>query len=169
VRNKMQRSFLGLALVVAATLLGACAHAGRRSVLTPDDQLVAAALSWAVRVPPPVAEYRVEVPAGYARDAILAAAAADVRLIRRGATLRRAGERVFRDSARITVRTPEGAAAAATAPEFRVPFKVTVGGAKPIDCVVRIRHTTDDPRSWFSAAERGGDEHCWPRPGAFAP
>jgi hypothetical protein len=153
-----------LALIAATELLGACTHVGRHRVLTTNDQLVASALSWAVRVPPRASEYRVEVPAAYPRDAILAAAADDSRLIRRGTTLRRADEKGVGEPVRITVRTPERAVASA-AQEFRVPFTVAVGGAKPADCVVRIRLTSNDPRSWLYAAE--GEEHCWPRPGAL--
>jgi hypothetical protein len=161
----VERSFRCLALIAAVALLGACAHVGPHRVLTTNDQIVASALSWAVRVPPRASEYRVEVPAAYPRDAILAAAAADARLIRHGATLRRTGEKGFREPVRITVLTPERAVVSA-AQEFRVPFTVAVGEAKPTDCVVRIRLTSDDPRSWIYAAE--GEEECWPRPGALA-
>ena len=109
-------------------------------------------------------EYRVEVPAAYPRDAILAAAAADARLVRRGSTLRRAGETEFGETVRITVQTPQRTAAS-PAQEFRVPFTVAVGGAKPTNCVVLIRLRSDDSRSWIYAAE--GEEHCWPRSDAF--
>jgi hypothetical protein len=160
----MDRSFRCLALI-AATALGACTHVGRPRVLTTHDQLVASALSWAVRVPPPASEYRVEVPAAYPKDAILAAAAADAKLIRHGAALRRRGEKGSQEPVRIAVQMPQQAAASAAQQEFRVPFTVAVGGAKPIDCVVRIRLPSDDPRSWIYAAE--GEEHCWPRRGAF--
>jgi mRNA interferase MazF len=160
----VDRSFRCLALI-AATALGACTHVGRPRILTTNDQLVASALSWAVRVPPRASEYRIEVPAAYPRDAILAAAAAETKLIRRGAALRRRGEKGFREPVRITVQMPQHATAQAAQQEFRVPFTVAVGGAKPIDCVVRIRLPSDDPRSWIYAAE--GEEHCWPRPGAL--
>jgi hypothetical protein len=131
--------------------------------LTTDDQLVASALSWAVRVPPRASEYRIDVPATYPEDAILAAAEADTGVIRRGTTLRRAGEVGFREPVRITVQTPRRAAER-VAREFRVPFTVAVGGAEPTNCVVRIRLRGDDPRSWLYAAE--GEEHRWPSPGA---
>jgi hypothetical protein len=159
------RSFRCLAPIAAAALFGACAHVGRQRVLTTNDQLVASALSWAVRVPPRASEYRVEVPATYPGDAILAVAAADAGLIRRGTTLRRAGGAGVREPVRITVQTPQRAAASVEQ-EFRVPFTVAVGGAEPTDCVVRIRVRGDDPRSWLYAAE--GEEHCWPRPGAWS-
>jgi hypothetical protein len=160
----VDRRFRCLALFAVAGLLGSCTHVGRRRVLTTDEQLVASALSWAVRVPPRASEYRVEVPPAYPREAILAAAAADVRLIRRGTTLRRTGDKGLRDPVRVMVRTPERATAS-PAEEFRVPFTVAVGKATPMDCVVRIRLTSDDPRSWIYAAE--GEERCWPRPGAL--
>lgn len=160
----MRRSLRCLALV-AVTAPGACTHVGRPRVLTTNDQLVAAAVSWAVRVRPRAFEYRVEIPAAYPRDAILAAAAADATLIRRGTTLRRRGETEVRERVRIMVRVPERAAASAAHQEFRVPFSVALGGAEPIDCVVRIRLKSDDPRSWIYSAE--GNEHCWPRPGAL--
>ena len=157
------RSVRCLALI-AATALGACAHVGRSRPLTTHEQLVASAVSWAVRVPMPASEYRVEIPAAYPKDAILAVAAADAKLIRRGAGLRRRGEKGSREPVRISVQMPEQAASSAARQEFRVPFAVAVAGAKPIDCVVRIRLPSDDPRSWIYAAE--GEERCWPRPGA---
>jgi hypothetical protein len=162
----VDRAFRCLALIVAAALLGACAHVGRRHVLTDNEQLVASALSWAVRVPPRASEYKVDLPAVYPGDAILAAAAAEAGLTRRGTKLLRAGESAaFREPVRITVQTPHRAVESAAA-EFRVPFAVAVGGAEPIQCVVRIRLEGDDPRSWIYAAE--GAEHCWPRPGAWS-
>lgn len=162
-RPTMDRSFRHLTLIVAVGLLGGCTHL-RHRVLTTKDQLVASALSWAVRVPPPASEYKVEVPAAYPTDAILAAAAADAKLTRRGTTLRRTGETGFREPVRITVRMPQRAEASA-AQECLVPFTLTVGEAKPTDCVVRIRLPSDDPRSWLYAAE--GDQNCWPRPGTW--
>jgi len=133
--------------------------------LTTNDQLVVSALSWAIRVPPRASEYRVHVPAAYPEDAILAAAAADAGLIRRGTTLRRASEVGFREPVHIMVQMPHRVAEAA-AREFLVPFTFTVGGAEPTNCIVRIRLRSDDPRSWIYAAE--GAEHCWPRPGALS-
>jgi len=161
----VDRSFRYLSLIAAAALLGACAHVGRQRALTTNDQLVASALSWAVRVPPRASEYRVDLPATYPGDAILAIAAAEAGLIRRGTRLLRAGEAASREPVRITVQTPQRAAASA-ASEFRVPFAVAVGGAEPTHCVVRIRLNSDDPRSWIYAAE--GEEHCWPRPGPWS-
>jgi hypothetical protein len=150
--------------LIAGTALGACTHVGRPRALTTHEQLVASAVSWAVRVTPPASEYRVEIPAAYPRDAVLAAAAAEARLIRRGAGLRRGGEKGSREPVRISVQMPEQAAASAAPQEFRVPFAVAVAGATPINCVLRIKLANDDHRSWIYAAE--GDEHCWPRPGA---
>ena len=72
----LDRSLRYVALVAAAGMLGACAHVGQPRPLTTNEQLVASALSWAVRVPLPAPEYEVEVPPTYPRDAILAAAAA---------------------------------------------------------------------------------------------
>jgi hypothetical protein len=162
----VDRGLRRLALIVAAALLGACAHVGRGRVLTTSEQLVASALSWAIRVPPRASEYKVDLPAAYPPDVILAAAAADAGLTRRGTTLLRAGESAtFREPVRITVLTPQRALESAVA-EFRVPFAVAVGGAEPTPCVVRIRLGGDDPRSWIYAAE--GAEHCWPRPGAWS-
>lgn len=161
----MDRRLRCLSLTAAAALLGACAHVGRQRVLTTNDQLVASALSWAIRVPPRASEYRVDVPATYPGDAILSVAAAEAGLIRRGTRLLRAGEARSREPVRITVQTPQRARGPTT-PEFRVAFAVSVGGVEPTHCVVRIKLNGDDPRSWISAAE--GEEHCWPRPGASA-
>ena len=162
----VDRGLRRLALIVAAALLGACAHVGRGRVLTTNEQLVASALSWAVRVPPRASEYKVDLPAVYPRDVILAAAAADAGLTRRGTALLRAGESAtFREPVHLTVQTPQRALDSAAA-EFRVPFAVAVGGAEPTQCVVRIRLGGADPRSWIYAAE--GAEHCWPRPGAWS-
>jgi hypothetical protein len=161
----VDRSFRCLSLIAAALLVGACAHVGRQRVLTTNDQLVASALSWAIRVPPRASEYRVDVPATYLGDAILAVAAAEAGLIRRGTRLLRAGEAGSREPVRIRVEAPQRATGSTT-PEFRVPFSLSVGGVEPAHCVVRIRLNGDDPRSWSSAAE--GEEHCWPRPGAWS-
>ena len=158
----MDRNLRDVALVAAAGMLGACAHVGQQRPLTTNEQLVASALSWAVRVPLPAPEYRVEVPPTYPRDAILAAAAADVGLSRRGATLRRPSEVRLRQPVRIAVQTPQRVAASAP-PEFRVPFAVAVGAAESTTCVVRVRLRSNDPRSWLFATE--GPEECWPRPG----
>jgi hypothetical protein len=155
------RSFRRLALIAATTL--ACTHVARPRPLTTRDQLVASTLAWAIRVPPPASEYRVEIPAAYPKDAILAAAAADARLLRGGAGLRRRGKRGSRQPVGISVQAPEQVAASAAQQEFLVPFAVAVAGAKAIDCVLRIRLPSDDPRSWSYAA---GEQHCWPRPGA---
>jgi hypothetical protein len=160
----VDRNLRCLAFISAAALLGACAHVGRQRALTTTDQLVASALSWAIRVPPRASEYRIDVPAAYPEDAILAAAAADAGLIRRGTTLHRASEVGFREPVHITLRIPHRAPEAA-AREFLVPFTFTVGEAEPTNCIVRIRLRSDDPRSWSYAAE--GEEHCWPRPGAL--
>jgi len=155
-----------LALIVVAALVVACAHVGRRRALTTDEQLIVSALSWAIRVPPRASEYSVDTPAVYHRDAILAAAAAEAGLTRRGTTLLRAGESsAQRQPVRITVQTPQRAMESTT-PEFLVPFAVAVGGTDPTECRVRIRLEGDDPRSWIYAPE--GEEHCWPRPGAWS-
>jgi hypothetical protein len=161
----VDRTLRSLAVILAAALFGGCAHVASPRPLATNDQLVASALSWAIRVPARASEYRVAVPVGYPRDAIVAAAAADTGLIRLGTTLRRAGEVALGESMHIRVekphRAPEGAAR-----EFLVPFTLTPDGAKPTSCVVRIRLRSDDPRSWIYAPE--GEEHCWPRPGAWS-
>jgi hypothetical protein len=154
-----------LALVSAAAIFGACAHVGRHRVLTKDEQLVVSALSWAVRVPPRAVEYAVVLPASYPADAIMAAAATDTRLWRRGRTLRRNDEGGSRDMVLITIQRPQHAPPPVVR-EVLVPFTFAVGGAEPTACVVRIRLTGDDPRSWLLSAE--GEEHCWTRPGAWA-
>jgi hypothetical protein len=164
-RPTANRSFRWLAVVATAALVAGCAHVGRRRVLSTDEQLVASALSWAVRVPPRASEYRVEIPANYSAGPILAAAAADTRLVRRGTTLRRADEAGVSEPVRISVQTPERAVGP-TQQEFRVPFIIATGGMAPITCVVRIRLRGDDPRSWLYLGE--GEEHCWPRPGAWS-
>ena len=133
-------------------------------MLTTDEQLVASALSWAVQVSPRTSEYRVEVPGGYAGGAILAAAAVEAGLVRRGGTLLRAGAPKTGEPVLISVQTPERLPASAP-PEFRVPVAVAVGGAEPTRCVVRVRLRGDDSRSWIYSAE-DKEEHCWPRPGA---
>ena len=162
----MDRYFRCLVLIVAATLVVACSHVGRRRALTTDEQLVVSALSWAIRVPPRASEYSVDTPAVYHRDAILAAAAAEAGLTQRGTRLLRAGESSARvQSVHITVQTPQRAMESAT-PEFLVPFAVAVGGTGPTECLVRIRLEGDDPRSWLYAPE--GQEHCWPPPGAWS-
>jgi hypothetical protein len=154
--------------IVAAALLVSCAHLGRRGVLTTDEELVASALSWAVRVPPRAAEYKVVVPAVYREEALLAAAAAEAGLRRRGTTLLSADAAASREPVRITVETPQRVVESA-AREFRVPFAVAVGGGAPTRCVVRIRLRGDDRRSWIYASEPSeGGEHCWPRPGAWS-
>jgi hypothetical protein len=128
-----------------------------------NEQLVASALAWAIRVPPRASEYTVDLPALYRRGAVLAAGAADAGLTRRGTTFLRVGvSSALREQVRISVQSPQRTMESATL-EFLVPFAVAVGGAGPTECLVRIRLENDDPRSWLLAPE--GEEHCWPRPG----
>jgi hypothetical protein len=150
------------AVFAMASVLSACAHVGRPHDLTPTDQVVASALSWALRVPPRASEYRVELPPSISTDAALNAVAADTRLKRRGSTLRSVHSGGSRDPVRITVHTPQTVAPR----DIRVPFTVAVGNEEPTRCVVRINRKSDDPRTWAYASE--GQERCWPRPGSWS-
>ena len=141
-------------------------------------------VSRATGAAPLAAEYTIRLPEGVPPDAILDAIAAETRLERRGAVLRRSGRREpgkaeagepeasepeaseppSNEPVRIAVERPQEAGQPGTAPEFRVPFTIAVGAADPMSCVVRIRLTGDDHHTWVYAAE--GHERCWPRPGA---
>jgi len=152
------------ALISAAGLLTGCAHIGPSRNLSTDEQLVASALSWGLRVPPRASEYTVELPANYAADAIVAAAAKNDRLVQHGRSLRRKDGAVSRQTVLLTIQAPQPATGSGV-PEVRVPFTFSVGGAPPTACVVRIRLRSSDPCTWLFVAE--GDEHCWTRPGAW--
>lgn len=144
---------------VLAALLALSHEPARAEELTPDDQLLAKAVAYATRVPPPAREYRVAVPSQPNAEEVLTAAAtaAGLTLERPGVLRRAAGEGLVP-----VVRLSIQRVVPADERDARVDFSYAIDSGTDVPCSFLVRRDGLDKPGWSFRSL--GEEHCWPRP-----